>query len=79
MGLVVLVQATSVMGHRRRAPYPERSVLPTCDEEREALRMDDNLLSEFDRRCEELDRYFDPVSPFLILNYLKKLNQNRYI
>ncbi|XP_017785571.1 PREDICTED: E3 ubiquitin-protein ligase UBR3 isoform X2 [Nicrophorus vespilloides] len=68
MGLVVLVQATSVMGHRRRAPHPERSTLPTCEEEKESLKTDDTLLSDFDRRCEELNRYFDPESWLLSIN-----------
>lgn len=62
MGLVVLVQATSVTGHRRKQGYTERATLPTCDEERDNLRRDDTLSCEFDRRVEELDRHFDPVS-----------------
>lgn len=62
MGLVVLVQATSVIGHRRRCGHGERGVLPTSDEERENLKRDDTLASECDKRIEELDRYFDPVS-----------------
>lgn len=62
MGLVVLVQATSVIGHRRRHSHGERAVLPTCDEDRENLRRGDTLACEFDRRVEELDRHFDPVS-----------------
>lgn len=61
MGLVVLVQSTSVTGHRRRQAHVERATLPTCDEEREKLKRDDTLAYEFDRRVEELDRHFDPV------------------
>lgn len=61
MGLVVLVQATSVIGHRRRQGHVERAVLPTTDEEKEGLKRDDTLSSEFDKRIEELDRHFDPV------------------
>ncbi|KAJ8931392.1 hypothetical protein NQ314_015698, partial [Rhamnusium bicolor] len=68
MGLVVLIQATSVIGHRRRYGQPERSVLPTCDDEREFLRRDDTLAAEFDRRVEGLDRHFDPQSWFLSVN-----------
>ncbi|KAJ8969229.1 hypothetical protein NQ317_002184, partial [Molorchus minor] len=68
MGLVVLIQATSVIGHRRRYGQPERSVLPTCEDERELLRRDDTLAAEFDRRVEELDRHFDPQSWFLSVN-----------
>lgn len=62
MGLVVLVQATSVIGHRRRQGHGEKAVLPTSDEENYGQRKDDTLASEFDRRVEELDRHFDPVS-----------------
>ncbi|KAI4457238.1 ubiquitin ligase e3 alpha-related [Holotrichia oblita] len=68
MGLVVLVQATSVTGHRRKQGYTERATLPTCDEERDNLRRDDTLSCEFDRRVEELDRHFDPQSWLLSIN-----------
>ncbi|CAH0564545.1 unnamed protein product [Brassicogethes aeneus] len=68
MGLVVLIQATSVIGHRRKCGQPERSVLPTCEEERHLLRKDDTLSSELDRRVEELDRHFDPQSWLLSVN-----------
>lgn len=61
MGLVVLVQATSVIGHRRRQGHGEKAVLPTSDEENYGQRKDDTLANEFDRRVEELDRHFDPV------------------
>jgi E3 ubiquitin-protein ligase UBR3 len=37
-------------------------MLPTSEEERQNLRRDDSLASEFDRRVEELGRQFDPVS-----------------
>lgn len=62
MGLVVLVQSTSVTAHRRRDP--ERVVLPTSEEERQGFHRDDILASEFDRRVEELDRHFDNVSHY---------------
>ncbi|KAK9883218.1 hypothetical protein WA026_001407 [Henosepilachna vigintioctopunctata] len=65
MGLVVLVQATSVIGHRRRH---DPASLPVSDEEKLLLRRDDTLASEFDRRIEELDRHFDPQSWFLSVN-----------
>ncbi|CAH2006803.1 unnamed protein product [Acanthoscelides obtectus] len=68
MGLVVLIQATSVIGHRRRYGQPERAVLPTCEEERDQLRRDDTLAAEFDRRVDELDRHFDPQSWFSSVN-----------
>lgn len=70
MGLVVLVQATSVIGHRRRQGHEERGVLPTNDEENYAQRKDDTLASEFDRRVEELDRHFDPVSVLKLCSVL---------
>ncbi|KAJ9584382.1 hypothetical protein L9F63_021276, partial [Diploptera punctata] len=60
MGLVVLVQATSILGHKRKSP--EQAVLPTSAEERQNLRRDDSLANEFDRRVEELNRQFDCVS-----------------
>lgn len=66
MGLAVLVQATSVVGHRRRQGFGDRVILPTCDEEREIFRRDDTLAAEFDRRVEELDRHFDQVSFILV-------------
>lgn len=62
MGLVVLVQASSVLGHRRRYGQSERAVLPTSEGERYTLRRDDIQASEFDRRTEEFDRHFDNVS-----------------
>ncbi|XP_025832184.1 E3 ubiquitin-protein ligase Ubr3 isoform X1 [Agrilus planipennis] len=69
MGLVVLVQTTSVIGHRRRQGHGnERATLPTCDEEREHFRRDDTLTCEFDRRVEELNRYFDSPSWLLSIN-----------
>ncbi|XP_050311174.1 E3 ubiquitin-protein ligase Ubr3-like [Anthonomus grandis grandis] len=68
MGLVVLIQATSVIGHRRRFGQPERATLPTCDDEKDLLRKDDTLSAEFDKRVEELDRHFDPQSWFLAVN-----------
>ncbi|KAG5894127.1 hypothetical protein JTB14_004065 [Gonioctena quinquepunctata] len=68
MGLVVLIQATSVIGNRRRYSQPERSVLPTTEDEREFLRRDDTLSAEFDKRTFELDGHFDPQSWFLSVN-----------
>jgi E3 ubiquitin-protein ligase UBR3 len=59
MGLVVWIQATSVIGNKRRHGPPK---LPTSDAERAALRRDDTLTAEFDKRIEELNRHFDPVS-----------------
>lgn len=59
MGLVVLVQASSVLGHRRKFGAGERAVLPTTEDERRELNRDDVQASEFDRRVEEFDRHFD--------------------
>nr|XP_018904322.1 PREDICTED: E3 ubiquitin-protein ligase UBR3 isoform X2 [Bemisia tabaci] len=66
MGLAVLVQATSVLGHKRR--HPEPTMLPTCDEERLNLRRDDSLASDFDRKVEELARQFDNLSWLVSVN-----------
>lgn len=68
MGLVVLVQATSVVGHRRRQGYSECVVLPTCEEDKEVFRKDDTLASEFDKRIEEMHRHFDLQSWLLSIN-----------
>lgn len=62
MGLVVLIQATSVVGHRRRYGQPERTTLPTGDDDREFTRRENTLSEEFEKRVDELDRHFDPVS-----------------
>lgn len=64
MGLAVLVQATSVLGHRRRRPQgPEpadgRAPLPTCEEERAELVRDVTQAGEFGRRCDTLDGLFE--------------------
>lgn len=59
MGVVVLLQSTSVLGHKRR--LTDRPVLPTSEEERQNLWRDDTLASHFDRRIEELSRQFDAL------------------
>ncbi|XP_073970772.1 ubr3 ubiquitin ligase isoform X1 [Rhodnius prolixus] len=66
MGLAVLVQASSVLGHRRRSPEP--CVLPTTDEERYHLRRNDTCANAFDKTLEELDRQFDQLSWLVSLN-----------
>ncbi|XP_072397284.1 E3 ubiquitin-protein ligase Ubr3 [Diabrotica undecimpunctata] len=72
MGLVVLIQATSIIAHMRRHDQPERSVLPTCEEEQSSFFYKDDrgtsLGAECDRRIDELDRHFDPQSWFLSVN-----------
>ncbi|CAB0019602.1 unnamed protein product, partial [Nesidiocoris tenuis] len=51
------VQATSVLGHRRRTADPFS--LPTSDEERFNLRRHDTQAAAFDCQVEELTRQFD--------------------
>ncbi|KAG7208964.1 hypothetical protein KM043_015133 [Ampulex compressa] len=64
MGLIVLVQATSVPGHERR--HSERLVLPTSDED-PAIPKDTRGVY-FDRRVDEMNRHFDPSSCLLSVN-----------
>lgn len=63
MGLVVLVQASSVLGRRRRASGPERARLPTDETGQQAAAAAaaaaDVQAAHFDRRVELLDRHFD--------------------
>ncbi|KAL0268005.1 UNVERIFIED_CONTAM: hypothetical protein PYX00_010107 [Menopon gallinae] len=66
MGLVVLVQASSVLGHKRKSNTEE--VLPTSDEEKKVLLREDSLASDFDKRVEELNREFDANSWLLSIN-----------
>ncbi|XP_012275050.1 E3 ubiquitin-protein ligase Ubr3 isoform X2 [Orussus abietinus] len=56
MGLVVLVQATSVIGHERQ--QSERLVLPTSDDDRPIPR-GDTRSAHFDDKMDELYRHFD--------------------
>ena len=66
MGLVVLLQATSVLGHKHKAS--EGLVLPVREEERDALAVDDSLAAEYESRFEELSRHFDTRSHLLAVN-----------
>ena len=66
MGLVVLLQATSVLGHKHKASAG--LVLPVKEEERAALAVDDSLAVEYDWRFEELHRHFDTRSHLLAVN-----------
>lgn len=66
MGLVVLLQATSVLGHKHRDS--EGLVLPTSPEERSALAVEDSLAAEYEARFEELGRQFDPRSHLVSVN-----------
>ncbi|XP_063233328.1 E3 ubiquitin-protein ligase Ubr3 [Bacillus rossius redtenbacheri] len=64
MGLVVLVQSTSVLAHKRRSPEP--ADLPVSDE-RSGPR-EDNLGAVMDQRMEEMTRYFDSASCVVSVN-----------
>ncbi|KAG8223709.1 hypothetical protein J437_LFUL004074 [Ladona fulva] len=66
MGLSVLVQATSVIGHKRK--LSEAPILPTNDEEKLNLRQHDSLTCEFDRRVLQLSRHFASSSWLLSVN-----------
>merc|ERR1719220_887082 len=66
MGLVVLLQATSVLGHKDRDS--QGLVLPTAPEERSAFAVEDSLAAEYEGRFEELGRQFDPRSHLLAVN-----------
>ena len=66
MGLVVLLQATSVLGHKHRDSAG--LVLPTSNEEHTALAVEDSLAMEYEERFEELGRQFDPRSHLISVN-----------
>ena len=66
MGLVVLMQATSVLGHKHHSN--EHLSLPVREEERARLAVDDSLATEYESRYEELSRHFDPRSYLLAVN-----------
>ncbi|XP_011496807.1 PREDICTED: E3 ubiquitin-protein ligase UBR3 [Ceratosolen solmsi marchali] len=67
MGLVVLVQATSVIGHERQ--HPERLTLPTSDDDPPIRQPnDDTRGAHFDYRIDELNRSFDTLSWLISLN-----------
>ncbi|KAJ8687402.1 hypothetical protein QAD02_023196 [Eretmocerus hayati] len=67
MGLVVLVQATSAIGHERR--QPERLVLPTSDDDPPIRNpRDDTRGTHFDYRIDELNKSFDTLSGLLSIN-----------
>ena len=64
MGLVVLVQATSVVGHERQ--QSERLHLPTSDED-PFIPKRDTRGAHFDMRVDEMGRHFDTVSDFIFI------------
>ncbi|XP_014472841.1 PREDICTED: E3 ubiquitin-protein ligase UBR3 isoform X2 [Dinoponera quadriceps] len=61
MGLVVLVQATSIIGHQRQES--DRLVLPTSDED-PPIPKGESRGAYFDRRMGEMSRHFDTVSEY---------------
>lgn len=63
MGLAVLVQATSVLGHRRREGTAP-PILPLSDGERDRQ---DTMASAFDSHVDSLSREFDQVTASLVL------------
>ncbi|XP_076232510.1 ubr3 ubiquitin ligase isoform X2 [Calliopsis andreniformis] len=65
MGLVVLVQVTSVIGHERQ--QSERLVLPTSDED-PRIPKGDTRSAYFNRRMNIMNRQFDTVSWMLSVN-----------
>ena len=66
MGLVVLLQATSVLGHKHREN--DHLYLPVAEADRVALAVDDSLAAEYESRFEELSRHFDTRSHLLAVN-----------
>ena len=66
VGLVVLMQATSVLGHKHN--NNEHLSLPVREEDRSKLAVDDSLSTEYESRLEELMRHFDPTSYLLSVN-----------
>ena len=66
MGLVVLLQASSVLGHKHQDN--QHLSLPVREEERSRLAVDDSLAAEYESRYEELARHFDSRSYLLAVN-----------
>lgn len=60
IGLVVLVESSSVTGHRRRSG--ERSKLPLCDEDRESAGPGLSMSQEFNRRIELMSEAYGKES-----------------
>lgn len=73
--LVVLVQASSLLGHKRKSDTDE--ILPTSDEEMKLLLREDTLANDFDKKIDELNREFDTVSiNFNFMIFIKKYLTN---
>lgn len=60
IGLVVLVESTSVIGHRRKTT--EKLGLPLCDEDKQKPGRSVRLFSEFNRRVDLLNKQFGETS-----------------
>lgn len=56
IGLVVLVESSSIVGHRRKTT--NRFLLPVCDEDKEILGRNVRMSSEFKKRAEILHRKY---------------------
>jgi E3 ubiquitin-protein ligase UBR3 len=68
MCLVVLLQATSVLAHKRYWPSGSSLALPVCEEDRFNLDKVDSLHVEMNRRVENLRQHFDESSWLTSLN-----------
>uniref|UniRef100_A0A0N8E404 E3 ubiquitin-protein ligase n=1 Tax=Daphnia magna TaxID=35525 RepID=A0A0N8E404_9CRUS len=68
MCLVVLLQATSVLAHKRSGPCGSSLALPVCEEDRFNLDKVDSLHVEMSRRVENLRQHFDESSWLTCLN-----------
>jgi E3 ubiquitin-protein ligase UBR3 len=68
MCLVVLLQATSVLAHKRYLPSGSSLALPVCEEDRFNLDKVDSLHVEMNRRVENLRQHFDEASWLTSLN-----------
>ncbi|XP_073830136.1 ubr3 ubiquitin ligase [Musca autumnalis] len=66
IGLVVLVESSGIVGHRRRTP--ERLPLPLSPEDEERLKHSSRLATEFNRRTELLSLKFGEESWYLSNN-----------
>lgn len=66
IGLVVLVESSSIVGHRRKTS--ERFPLPVCDEDKQIPGRNDRLSSDFNKRTDILHWKFGLAQLFLSHN-----------
>ncbi|KAK6617898.1 hypothetical protein RUM43_014127 [Polyplax serrata] len=66
MGLIVLVQGSSVLGYQRKSNANE--ILPTSDDDKKVSVREDSRANDFDKRVFELNREFDSNSWLLSVN-----------